>query len=243
MGNLRAYFGTVLALTAAACGGDSDAKPDGPVVVIPDASIDAQAPDAPVDAAPMFDFSCANNPAPTTAPNPLTVSGTVTDIDLASQEAEPVAMALVTARQSSNNAPIGTPQTTPGDGSFTISAPSGGMPIDGYVEASKTGHRTVRVYPPAPLSADFTGVPALLLSNATFNFVVQFAGAQQDADKGKPVSRSTAPGRRSVARPSASRRTARRSARSTTRASCSRARSSSSTSPRARPPSRRRTMA
>src|SRR5689334_14502090 len=76
MGKLNACL---LLATLAACGSDNTAKkPDAPN---PDAAIDAKVfMDAPIDAPPMFDFSCTTTPAPTTADDPVTISGTATEI-------------------------------------------------------------------------------------------------------------------------------------------------------------------
>lgn len=178
MRNLRACLLGMLVLAAPACGDDGGASPDAQVVIIPDAAPDAPSipPDAP---APTYDFSCMGNAAPTTAPDPLTISGTAQDINIASMSLVAVEMATVTAHQAANDAVIGTPSVTDVNGDWSITAASGGIPVDGYVEARKATHRTTRVYPPSPLSANFTGVPILLLSNSNFSFVANFAGVTQ----------------------------------------------------------------
>ena len=59
-------------VTASGCGSDNSNTVD--------ASIDAPADAAPPDA-PSYDFSCMANPAPTTAPDMLTITGTVSTLN------------------------------------------------------------------------------------------------------------------------------------------------------------------
>ena len=67
---------------------------------------------------------------------------------------------------------------------MALSVPSGGAPLDGYVQATKAEHRTVRLYPPAPLSQNLSMAPILLLTNAAFAQIVSFAGATQSPMNG-----------------------------------------------------------
>lgn len=177
MRNLRACLLGTIVVCAAACGDDGGGVTPDAKIVIPDAAPDAPPPpDAPTN---TYDFSCMGNAAPTTAPDPLTLSGTAQDINIAMMALEPVAMATVTAHSAANDAVLGTPSVTDMNGDWSISAASGGTPVDGYVEARKGMHRTTRVYPPAPLSANFTNVPILILSNSNFDFIAGFAGFDQ----------------------------------------------------------------
>jgi hypothetical protein len=163
-----------------ACGGGND-QPDA-LIIIPDADIDAQDIDAPIDAR-EFDFTCMNNPAPTTATNPVLVAGTAQNFDIVAQAPVPVADATVGAFQLDGD-PIGANDTSDANGNWDLSVPSGGTPIDGYIQATKAGHRTVRIYPPEPMRADQANIPALLLANGTFNTLVTLANAQQGAGNG-----------------------------------------------------------
>jgi len=181
MRTLHACAYVAFTALAVACGGGDSNKPDA-LIVIPDAAIDAFQPDSPPDAQ-VFDFSCMGNTAPTTAPATVAISGTTSDINIIAMALEPVANAAVKA-VNALDATIAT-DTSDAAGVWDMPAvPTGLVPIDGYVEASKDGHRTVRVYPPAPINTDIPQTPVLLFSNATFGQLVSFTGNTQAAGNG-----------------------------------------------------------
>lgn len=173
-----------------ACGGGGSAEPDA-LVVIPDAAPDAP-PDAPPE--PTFDFSCASNPEPTTADDPITVAGSATGLEL-----EGLSPTVVPLTDATVEACVGDcvdadrldVQTTQADGcpdtgcAFT-SAPiaTGGEPVDGYVRVSKPDYRTSNVFPDQPITANVAGVPALAILQSTFDTLVAFTGSDQDPGNG-----------------------------------------------------------
>ncbi|HEU0035733.1 MAG TPA: hypothetical protein VFQ53_34210 [Kofleriaceae bacterium] len=171
---------------AVACGGgDGGAKPDAPPIVVPDAAPDAPPP--PPDA-PEYDFSCMNNPAPTTAPATITVSGTANGIDLNGTQPQinPLDGATVNACKGNCTAAnkLDT-QTSDANGNFTTKAlTTGGVPLDGYIRVTKTGYRTSNIFPPAPLVADTAGVPAVAFSTTAFQAAVLFLQVTQTAGNG-----------------------------------------------------------
>ena len=122
------------------CGGSDPASPD------------ATTPDAPTADAADSAFACAGKSLPTTAPDPLTAAGHL--VDLIGQTA--LAGATVAAYSVTSSDPLAT-TTTDSSGGFTITTPSGGKPIDGYLVASLAGYLTTYDYGPAPLAADATG--------------------------------------------------------------------------------------
>ncbi|MGN6109355.1 MAG: hypothetical protein ACTHU0_29880 [Kofleriaceae bacterium] len=181
MGNLRRHLLVAAGATLAACGGN-DNKPDA-LIIIPDAAIDAPPPiDAPPDA-PSYDFSCAGNSAPTTAPAQLMVSGSAYDLNPINLNPVPVADAQVEAFRVGNANAIAT-TTTDAAGAWSVSLTSGGAPVDGYIRARKQGHRTTLLYPPAPLHADLAMAPLLALSNTTFAGLNVAVGGNQMAGNG-----------------------------------------------------------
>lgn len=177
----------------AACGGGDSATPDAPVIIIPDAAIDA-APDA---FEPTFDFSCAGNAAPTTAPANITISGTASEVALSGTmpSIQAAHEATLTACKGDCMGPNALDtQTTPamncpttGCAFTTDPLATGDVPLDGYVRATKTGNRTSYVYPPAPLAADLAGAPVLMFTNTAFSGLLLFAQISQDAMKGNMV--------------------------------------------------------
>jgi hypothetical protein len=179
MANLRTALLASALASLAACGGNGGGNVDA-LIIIPDAPIDARPIDAPPDAL-TYDFACVGNAAPATGPNPVTVAGGATDINLQTQMAEPVAAATVEAFRAGQAQPVAT-TTTNASGAWTVSLPNAAAtPVDGYVRASKTGHRTTYLYPPAPMAANIPNAPILLLSNTTFSIIVQFVAQTTQA--------------------------------------------------------------
>ncbi|HEY5923646.1 MAG TPA: hypothetical protein VIV11_18320 [Kofleriaceae bacterium] len=178
----------VLFIVATACGNDSTVSPDA-----------APQPDGPPDAAPdafvrLPDFSCMGNSAPATAPADVTITGggapaqmlyATTDLQYTPPTtitAVPVENAKIAGFRTGTAAQQGTDNTNAtGDWSFMM---AGVTPIDGYLTATKTGHRNYRFYPPSPLAMDTTVPPLLLLNNETFNLLVQFSQKDQEAGNG-----------------------------------------------------------
>jgi len=186
MRTLHACAYVAFTALAVACGGGDSNKPDA-LIVIPDAAIDAFQPDSPPDAQ-VFDFSCMGNAAPTTAPATVAISGTASDINIIAMSLDPVENAAVKAfREGNGGGPdvqIGTTTSDAGGVWSLPTVPTSLVPVEGYVEATKTGHRTLRLYPPSPIAADIPQAPLLLIADATFAQIVQFTGNSQNAANG-----------------------------------------------------------
>jgi hypothetical protein len=178
----------VLFIAAAACGSESSTKPDGPPT--PDAAPDA-APDAFVR---LPDFSCMGNTAPTTAPAQVAITGgglasqmlyATTDLMYTPPTtitAVPVDNAKIAGFRTGVVAQQGTDQTDAmGDWTFMM---AGVTPIDGYLAATKAGHRNYRFYPPSPIAMDTTVPPILLLNDQTFGLLVQLSQKDQEPANG-----------------------------------------------------------
>ena len=165
MGNLRACL-VVAIMALAACGNDHG-NVDGSVTV-PDAPPDAKVfMDAP---APMFDFSCATNPAPTAATAQITLSGTA---QLASQGgATPIDAATVEACRAGTTCAAANrlaTDTTDAAGAFSLGPIStSSMPLDAYLRLTKTGVRTTMFFPPQPVQADFANIPVISIPDNFF---------------------------------------------------------------------------
>jgi hypothetical protein len=178
MGNLRAVLSVSLLSIAAACGGGGSDKPDAPIIHT-DAAVDT-APDSPppIDA-PSYDFSCLNNTAPTTAPATVTVSGTAQEITLQGMTPtiSPSAGVAVKACKgnctgSTNN--LGT-TTSAANGDYATGAlTTGGTPLDGFLDATKTGDRRTLLFPPNPLNMNLANAPLLMFNAQAFGLLNQF---------------------------------------------------------------------
>ncbi len=175
----------------AACGGGSDVKTDAPVIKIIDAAIDAH-PDSPPPPPPIdaevYDFTCLGKPLPTTAADPITISGTSETISTSGISA--TAGVTISSFKTGTATALDT-VTTDTNGNFTSgNLVTGGVPLDGYVEAVKTAtavdggmtvvDRTTFVYPDAPLVKNLASAPVLMINPTTFNTLSSFAGATQD---------------------------------------------------------------
>jgi hypothetical protein len=186
-------------LGLAACGGNSDSNTstpvDAPMVKIIDAAPDA-APDAfippPIDAfvPPTYDFSCYQQALPTTAADPVHVSGSTEEIGLSGLTAA-ANLSIQTFKTGSPNAIDTT--TSDASGTFMTGAlVTGGTPLNGYVRASSgtasgaTQYRTTYLYPPSPIAADLTGAPVSVVTPQTFSTLGSFlgGGTQDDTKNG-----------------------------------------------------------
>lgn len=183
---------SALALAAGACGGDdsgggnADASANNADAAggSPDAPINYDArpiPDAapPIDAIPA-NLSCLGGSLPTTAPATLTLSGNTQTVSLSGLS--PVAGATVTAKQVSDDSTVGTPDTSDNSGAFSISAPTGGVPLDAYLEITHGSYWDTLVYPPVPVSQDFTGVAALLVNDGQVSLIQSLYGVSHDGN-------------------------------------------------------------
>lgn len=189
---MRTLAIALLGLTA--CGSDSKDTPiDGPPIKLLDAPPDA-APDAfippPPDAPPVYDFSCAGKPLPTTAPDPVHVSGSTQEISISGLKAA-AGLNIQSFKSGSANALDTT--TSDSMGNFMTGAlATGGVPLDGYVRASSgttagsTQYRTTYLYPSSPLAADLTGAPVIVITPQTFSQLGSFlgGGTQDDTNNG-----------------------------------------------------------
>ncbi len=188
MGNMRAIAVAVLAL--AACGEDH-AKPDAQIVIQDAPPIDMQVfEDAPP---PNYDFTCFGMAEPTTADDPITLSGNT--VELGQGGTTPVANVAVDVFDNGSATAIGT-ATSDATGAFTTGdITTGAVPIDGYVRAqepapnledptSVPAHRTTFMYPASPVAASMANVPVLMMSNATFDQIAGFLGGQDDTTNG-----------------------------------------------------------
>lgn len=187
MGNLRAFLSVALpAVAVAACGGN-DAKPDAQIVIMADAAIDVPAIDAPPDA-PSYDFSCSTLPAPTTATANVVLSGGGQEVVINGGTPSIQAAVGVTVKVCKGDctaANLLDTKTTAAGGTYTTaSLATGGVPLDAYLDGTKTGNHRTLVFPPSPVIADTPNVPVLMFSNAAFGLIGQVAGTQPIATKG-----------------------------------------------------------
>ena len=168
---LLVFLSSIAALVAACGNGGGNtidgARADGPVA-------DARPIDAiQIDARPA-DLACINGPlpdAPPAVPNPLVVSGSVSEL-----LGGDVVGATVSAHAKANNQQVAT-ATSDANAAYSLSINTNNVPFDGYLKATFTGLLDSYTYPPAPLAADLTGADIAMISADNLGRLALFAQA------------------------------------------------------------------
>jgi hypothetical protein len=141
-------------LAVAACGGDGGTGPTGA-------------------------FDCLGEPLPTTAANPITVSG---QAQAGAFSPTALTSALVTAFATGTAESLAV-DTTDAGGLYSLTVATGGVPLNGYVRFQKGGYITTYGYPAVPLVA--SAIQNVLVPTATEIDVLELAtDVTQPAGKG-----------------------------------------------------------
>ncbi|MEO8702664.1 MAG: hypothetical protein ABI867_21650 [Kofleriaceae bacterium] len=145
-----------------------------------------------IDAPVNIDLSCLNNPTPTTALDPVSVSGVLQEVftDDGKATQRPLGGADIEGCKAGAADCLGPnflgTTTSAADGTFTIGpTATAGMPLELYLTVTKVGERTTRLYYATPITFNQSGGDdgeAPVLQNA---FIAQLAalGLTQDANK------------------------------------------------------------
>jgi hypothetical protein len=139
--------------------------------------------DSGVDSGPVVtgEFSCAGDPLPTTAPASITIAGNVADESISGQT--PLDGVAISAYPSqTSTTPLA--NATSASGAFSIVVGTGGVPLDGYLKASKSGELDTYLYPNAPLAVSSSGLSVVMLTSSTYGFLAIGGGVTQDDTKG-----------------------------------------------------------
>lgn len=151
-----------------------------PVDATPDAGVDQGSGDVDTDGTQPIgpDLACVVNPQPTTAPEPMILSGKVAALGLTG--ASPVADAEVALFRAGQ--PIVLARTHSAiNGTFSTGTfSSGGQPVHAYLKSTKADYRTTFFYPPYPFATNATNVPMPMISDALFTTVKGLLGATQN---------------------------------------------------------------
>ena len=119
-------------------------------------------------------LSCIGSPAPTTAPDPLVISGHVAALGTAGDVSIPGA--TLEARQRAGDAVVAT-ATADGAGNFVLAVPTGSVPFDGYLLISGFGYLVTRVYVSNPVRAHAQLGTVFLATASTMNAIAFFQGS------------------------------------------------------------------
>jgi hypothetical protein len=148
-----------LAVTGAACGGDSE--------------------NAGVDAAPADGPGGGAGDGPPTGAM-ITITGTA--VERTATGTTPVANVTIAGYRNGEATPVAT-TTSNAQGQYSLVLPTGGGALDGYLKATAAGLKDTYLYPPAPLSAD-TVAPVNMISPGTLTLLGILTGVTQQADRG-----------------------------------------------------------
>ena len=187
-----AYLSLLATLVPATvgCGGDDDSAADAAASIdantTPDATVTFDAPPV-IDAMPDYDatppeLGCLGLPIPGNAPNPLTIAGTAFEFTINGQT--PLQNVKVDARLVSDDSIIAGPETTPANGTFSISAPSGGVPIDGYFVATHAQKFDTLLYPPTPVYQDSNSVVVAMFDQQLVSLLGLLGFSQDSSTNG-----------------------------------------------------------
>lgn len=116
-----------------------------------------------------------------TAPAMVTFSGNVS-----SKGGQSMALSGVTlgAYMEGASTPVAT-ATSDAQGNFTMTIPTNGVALQGYVKATFSGYMDSYLYPPTPVAADQTGVTVFMVTSDTLNLLsMTLCHDQQQTTKG-----------------------------------------------------------
>lgn len=174
---------TLFSVAAVACGSDAAKNPDAAK------EIDAKPNDAKVfldgagSGSGSYDFSCFGGTPTATSADPITVSGTTSELTMNGlTPTDGVAVSVFKTGDATALASV----TSANGGAFASgNLATGGTPIDAFIKAAIAANRTTYLYPPSPAHANLANVPVPLVSNSLFGFLQQVAGVtQNDATNG-----------------------------------------------------------
>ena len=131
--------------------------------------------DAPMDAKVYLD-------APPNVPQMITISGKTTERGLGG-ETNVAGVTLALYSVSNESTPM-TMTTSDAQGNFTLMVTTMGMPLDGYLLATKSGYVDLYMYGTGPFIGDFTDANLNMITPGNKDFLSSLAGGNQMAGKG-----------------------------------------------------------
>jgi len=115
------------------------------------------------------------------APAMVTFSGNVSSKGLSSM---PLSGVTLGAYGEGSTTAVAT-ATSGASGNFTMTIPTGGTALQGYVKATFSGYLDTYLYPPTAVAADTTGVTVFMVTQSTLDTLsYNLCKDQQDAAKG-----------------------------------------------------------
>jgi len=112
----------------------------------------------------------------------ITISGTASSRGIGSTT--PVPGLTVAAYKSSDMSTVIVMTTTDANGNYSLVVPTNGAPLDGYLKATGSGYVDTYLYPPAPLTADFSDASVNMLTSSTYSLVFTLSQVTQTPGTG-----------------------------------------------------------
>lgn len=113
----------------------------------------------------------------------ITLSGTAQTISIGGTD--PAEGVLVEAFRNSADTTVVTSATTDAQGNYTLTVETGGVALDGFIKATKSGLVDTYLYPDKPLGEDFDRASVNMVSSNTLELLANtLCRADQDAAKG-----------------------------------------------------------
>ncbi|MEO8276345.1 MAG: hypothetical protein ABI639_09000 [Thermoanaerobaculia bacterium] len=111
-----------------------------------------------------YDFSCTSATAPTSAADPISLAGALTDFT----SAAPISGATLEARRLSNDTLLDSETTLP-DGSFSLTASTGSTPLGAYLTVTASTYANTRFYPADPMVDSETNIAVQAVKSSTLS--------------------------------------------------------------------------
>lgn len=109
----------------------------------------------------------------------VTVTGTASSVGISGKQAE--AGVLVAAYANSDENTVVAMATTDASGNYSLTITTNGTALDGFLKATKASFKDTYLYPPDPLSADFSGASINMVTSGTYGALYSFAQVSQTA--------------------------------------------------------------
>ena len=156
-----------------------EAAQDAPPEAAQDAPPEASPPDGGDGGAVTYDFSCTSIPVPDTAPDPLTVEGTVVAV-----AGDPIAGAQVRFYRGlpAMGATMVASGTTDASGSFSLEVGTGGMAHPGFLQADAAMHVPTRFMPSLPWFTSFEPLGVGVLPQGLWDVFIRGMLGQTDGN-------------------------------------------------------------
>jgi len=117
----------------------------------------------------------------TPIPAMVTVNGVTSTVGLGGRSPEP---GVLVAAYREGEPGIVAMTTSAADGTYSLSLPTNGVALDGYLLGTKSGMKDNYLYPPRPLTGDIASAPVLMVTQGIFDTLGTLAGVSQESTNG-----------------------------------------------------------